>query len=72
MTREPPKYILDTTSDGRSVGCEHLRRAVEKVKPKLHCFGHIHKSYGAQRFEHEDILKNTEDSDSIKPLQKDA
>jgi len=53
MTHGPPKYVLDSTCDGRSAGCEHLRRAVERVKPKLHCFGHIHKGYGAQRLEYE-------------------
>ncbi|KAF2230856.1 hypothetical protein EV356DRAFT_323063 [Viridothelium virens] len=49
MTQSPPKYILDHTSDGSSAGCEHLRRAISRAKPRLHCFGHIHKSYGAER-----------------------
>ncbi|KAI4637945.1 hypothetical protein J4E83_000763 [Alternaria metachromatica] len=42
MTHGPPKYILDTTSDDESAGCEHLRRAIARVQPRLHCFGHIH------------------------------
>ncbi|KAI4929266.1 uncharacterized protein J4E92_004930 [Alternaria infectoria] len=42
MTHGPPKYILDTTSDDQSAGCEHLRRAIARVQPRLHCFGHIH------------------------------
>jgi hypothetical protein len=42
MTHGPPKYILDNTADGQSAGCEHLRRAIAKVRPRLHCFGHIH------------------------------
>jgi hypothetical protein len=51
MTHGPPKYILDQcgpngTSSG---GCEHLWRAICKTRPLLHCFGHIHSGYGAQR-----------------------
>jgi hypothetical protein len=41
MTHGPPKYILDMI-DGQSAGCEHLRRAISRVRPRLHCFGHIH------------------------------
>ncbi len=39
ITHGPPYGILDTNSDGRSVGCEELRVA---TKPRLHIFGHIH------------------------------
>lgn len=49
MTHGPPKYILDRTSDGNSGGCEHLRRAVNRVRPRLHCFGHIRCAWGSQR-----------------------
>ncbi|KAF1913860.1 Metallo-dependent phosphatase-like protein [Ampelomyces quisqualis] len=70
MTHGPAKYILDTTSDNQSAGCEHLRRAINRVRPKLHCFGHIHPGYGGQRLEYEE--KKTEDEDDgIKPLGKE-
>lgn len=51
MTHGPPKYILDDCDahQDESVGCWYLRRAVMRVKPRLHCFGHAHKGYGAQR-----------------------
>lgn len=49
MTHGPPRYILDRTSDGSNGGCEHLLWAINRVKPKLHCFGHIHAGYGVQR-----------------------
>ncbi|KAF2876927.1 Metallo-dependent phosphatase-like protein [Massariosphaeria phaeospora] len=49
MTHGPPQYVLDTTEDGHSAGCSHLRRAISRVQPRLHCFGHIHCGYGAQR-----------------------
>jgi predicted MPP superfamily phosphohydrolase len=71
MTHGPPKYILDSTSDGRSAGCDHLRRAIERVKPKLHCFGHVHRGYGAQRLEFNDKVKTKGDCDTIMPLPKE-
>lgn len=57
MTHGPPKYILDRTSDGSSGGCEHLRRAISRVKPKLHCFGHVHTGYGVQRIQWNESTK---------------
>ena len=47
VTHGPPLRILDETYRGDEVGCEHLRRAVERCKPKLHVFGHIHEDWGA-------------------------
>ena len=32
-----------------SVGCRALRKAVERVRPRLHVFGHIHEGWGAER-----------------------
>ncbi|KAF2830169.1 Metallo-dependent phosphatase [Ophiobolus disseminans] len=49
MTHGPPMGILDATRTGEHVGCEHLLRAARRCKPRLHCFGHIHEAYGAQR-----------------------
>jgi Icc-related predicted phosphoesterase len=54
MTHGPPRYVLDCTTDGVSAGCEHLRRAICRVKPKLHCFGHIHYGYGIRRIRWEE------------------
>jgi hypothetical protein len=71
MTHGPPKYILDSTSDGRSAGCEHLRRAIERVRPRLHCFGHVHRGHGAQRLEFDDKVKAIGDCDTIIPLPKE-
>ncbi|KAL8869514.1 MAG: hypothetical protein Q9198_007863 [Flavoplaca austrocitrina] len=49
LTHGPPAGILDRTSRGDDVGCEHLLRAVRRCRPRLHCFGHIHEGWGAQR-----------------------
>lgn len=51
LTHGPPKDILDETHTGEKVGCEHLRRGVSRCKPRLHCFGHIHESWGAGRLD---------------------
>ena len=49
MTHGPPKNILDETNGNEHVGCDHLLRAVERCRPRLHCFGHIHEGWGAER-----------------------
>ncbi|KAH8428015.1 metallophosphatase domain-containing protein [Aspergillus melleus] len=52
LTHGPPYGILDQVVPGHeSVGCEHLYRAAERAKPRVHVFGHIHEGYGARRFE---------------------
>ncbi|KAL8829379.1 MAG: hypothetical protein Q9170_006196 [Blastenia crenularia] len=51
MTHGPPEGILDEASKEEIVGCEHLLRAVKRCKPRLHCFGHIHEGWGAERME---------------------
>jgi predicted phosphodiesterase len=71
MTHGPPKYLLDATADGRSAGCEHLRRALARVRPRLHCFGHIHRGYGAQRIEYDDMKTPEDDPDCIISLPKE-
>ena len=46
ITHGPPAGILDRTIQGDVTGCEDLMRHVERVRPKLHVFGHIHEGYG--------------------------
>ena len=46
MTHGPPQSILDLCADG-NVGCSKLYNAVRKVRPLMHCFGHIHEGNGA-------------------------
>lgn len=48
LTHGPPHGILDTTARGLRVGCEELTLAMQRVRPKLHVFGHIHESFGQQ------------------------
>lgn len=47
ITHGPPRMILDRVDDGTFTGCAQLRDAiVDRVKPRLHIFGHIHEGYG--------------------------
>ena len=53
ITHGPAYGILDEAPPNRfnnyqktSVGCEELAKAIERVQPKYHIFGHIHDSYG--------------------------
>ena len=66
MVHGPMKSVLDDTPDGRSAGCEHLRRAIARAKPKLLCHGHIHCAYGAQR-----VRYKSDQADPIVPIAKE-
>jgi predicted phosphohydrolase len=46
VTHGPPAAVLDRTVSGEEVGCQDLARALERVRPRLHVFGHIHEAYG--------------------------
>ena len=46
ITHGPLHGILDSTYTGQRVGCEDLYNRVMEVKPKVHCYGHIHFDYG--------------------------
>ena len=53
ITHGPPNGILDLVNNWRqpfqNVGCELLRFHVERVKPSLNVFGHIHEGYGVKQ-----------------------
>jgi len=46
ITHGPPFGILDQCSHGQRVGCEELLKKIEKIKLKMHVFGHIHEARG--------------------------
>ena len=50
ITHGPPENILDkVVRGGANVGCPHLLEAVERIKPAIHVFGHIHEAYGVMK-----------------------
>ena len=47
ITHEPPYGILDLGVSNEHIGSISLyNEVVNRIKPKLHCFGHAHNSYG--------------------------
>ncbi|MEM5871421.1 MAG: metallophosphoesterase family protein [Candidatus Aenigmatarchaeota archaeon] len=46
ISHDPPFGILDLTFYGSNAGMPELREIIEKIKPSLHVFGHIHESAG--------------------------
>lgn len=47
VTHGPPYGIFDEVDDGVHAGCKDLRKTIQdKIKPKIHCFGHIHEGGG--------------------------
>ena len=58
VTHGPPWGRLDgVPRKGQRVehtGCSHLLRALMRSRPLVHCFGHIHEGYGAERIEWSD------------------
>jgi Icc-related predicted phosphoesterase len=50
ITHGPPKGILDREApEEPAAGCPELALAVERVRPRLHVFGHIHGGHGVFR-----------------------
>ncbi|MCI0709994.1 MAG: metallophosphatase domain-containing protein [Chloroflexi bacterium] len=52
ITHGPPFGYLDKTSRGDHAGCEELLKAITRIRPKLHVFGHIHEGYGVIEGQH--------------------
>lgn len=47
MTHTAPLGVWDHTDKGGNVGCANLLRAMQRARPLLHCYGHIHEARGA-------------------------
>lgn len=48
VTHGPPHGIMDMTAERQRIGCPQLFAAVARAQPRLHCFGHVHDSWGAK------------------------
>jgi len=47
ITHQPPDLDpLSITANKFNLGCPILKSAVERIKPKVHAFGHVHEGYG--------------------------
>lgn len=54
ITHGPPNGIRDKVKDKwakhiRGAGCEELRIAIDRIKPMIHIFGHVHEEYGIEK-----------------------
>ena len=56
VTHGPPAGYL---SDDRN-GCDGLRKALWRIRPMLHVFGHVHSSYGTTTLSYDDAQKASE------------
>ena len=46
ITHTPPAGVMDQSSNGMRLGCEHLAARLTEIQPKAHLFGHVHASGG--------------------------
>ena len=72
ITHGPPHKILDLTTTNTAVGDTHLRTALLRAKPLLHCFGHIHESWGHQILHHNDTTTDNNTKTESKALDDEA
>lgn len=49
LTHGPPWEILDVNSHGENCGCLELSRELERIRPRVHVFGHIHEAAGQKK-----------------------
>ena len=70
MTHGPPQGILDWCPQG-NVGCENLLQAIRRVRPVMHCFGHIHEGHGIEIISwNEPVTRQKKDESAQPSLEK--
>jgi Icc-related predicted phosphoesterase len=62
VSHAPPYGILDKNYRGKNSGSKAIRNFVLKHKPLIHCFGHIHESFGDEYYENILFLNSSMDS----------
>lgn len=74
VTHGPPygyrdKAVQDSEFGGR-LGCELLRKRVERVRPLLHLFGHIHGGYGIHETDVTTFVNSAIMNEAYRPVNK--
>ncbi|PKS12085.1 hypothetical protein jhhlp_001381 [Lomentospora prolificans] len=46
VTHGPPLGMQDYAASGDYAGCPMLFNSIQKARPRIHCFGHIHEAWG--------------------------
>lgn len=70
VTHGPAFGILDKTDYEERIGCKDLLKAVERVKPKLHVFGHNHGGYGKIERKETIFVNAARMDESYEPVNK--
>jgi predicted phosphodiesterase len=71
VTHGPPMGIHDQISPhlgSEHLGDEELMKAVERIKPKVHVFGHIHGGYGRTQYENTLFVNAAVCNEAYKPV----
>jgi Icc-related predicted phosphoesterase len=69
ITHGPPLGILDRPFGKQvSAGCELLLQRVKAIRPRVHCFGHIHSSYGREQIDETLFLNASLCNELYKPV----
>lgn len=70
ITHSPPYGVGDWVERGENVGCEEMLKAVERIKPRLHVFGHIHGGYGEYEIGKTRFVNASICDESYQPVNK--
>jgi Icc-related predicted phosphoesterase len=71
VTHGPPMGILDQAAphfNSPHLGCEELATAVDRTKPRLHMFGHIHGGRGYKKFNGTEFFNATMVNEGYRPM----
>lgn len=70
VTHGPPYGYGDLSTKNELLGCKDLMEAVNRVKPKVHIFGHIHSGYGVSNNGHTTFINAAMCDDTYYPANK--
>jgi Icc-related predicted phosphoesterase len=71
VTHGPPMGIRDQAAPhlgSEHAGDQELLEAVERVKPKIHVFGHFHGSYGISKYENTTFINASICDEAYRPI----
>jgi len=73
ITHSPPKGYLDEVWKAGMpwhIGCQSLTEAIERVKPRIHVFGHMHDGYGTLNYKGIKLINASICTESYDPINK--
>jgi predicted phosphodiesterase len=75
VTHGPPYGIMDGVVpfdryNFDHAGCHYLKAKIDLIKPKLNCFGHIHKHYGFKKLDDVLYVNAANCNDAYVPVNK--